>query len=70
MEQAFRSAGFAPSTAHQQALSVIDRGINLQASVMSFGDIFHVVGWSFVGCLPLLFLLQKPQNSAAPVDAH
>jgi DHA2 family multidrug resistance protein len=70
LEKMLQAGGADLATAHQQAIALIDRGVNLQAAVMSFGDIFHVVGWSFIGCLPLLFLLEKPKRDATPVDAH
>lgn len=54
---AFVSKGVDAATASRQALAVIDRSIDLQSAVASFGDSFHLVAYLFVGSLLLLFLL-------------
>ena len=56
---AFKSKGVDAETARQQALQVISNTVNLQASILSFEDIFHVVGIVFLCSLPLLLLLGK-----------
>ena len=56
---AFQSKGIDAETARQQALQVISNTVNLQASILSFEDIFHVVGIAFLCSLPLLLLLGK-----------
>lgn len=68
---AFVSKGADPLTAKLQAMAVIDRTVSGQAAVISFGDIFHLVGYAFLGCLPLLFLLGKRPKATEPApDVH
>ncbi|MFB2897375.1 DHA2 family efflux MFS transporter permease subunit [Aerosakkonemataceae cyanobacterium BLCC-F50] len=65
--QAFQSRGMDAYTAHQQALAAISQIVNLQAAILSFADIFRIVGLAFLCSLPLLFFLGKggARNSAA-----
>lgn len=67
---AFESQGIDPSTAHQQALAAIDRTINLQAQILSFEDIFRVVGITFLCSLPLLLFLSKNRQKASLSEVH
>jgi hypothetical protein len=39
--------------------------------MLSYIDIFHVMMWMVIVCLPLIFFLRPPQASAAPAEmAH
>jgi DHA2 family multidrug resistance protein len=63
--------GVDPTTAQQQALAITERSISLQAVVMSFGDIFRVVGYAFLLSLPLLLLLGRgSKGGPAPAPEH
>ncbi len=53
------SKGMDPTTAKAQALQLISHAVDLQAAVMSFEDIFKVVGIAFLCSLPLLLFLGK-----------
>ncbi len=53
----FMSRGFDGVTAHRMAEKALDGMVSVQAIVMSFGDIFHLVGLAFLATLPLVFLL-------------
>jgi DHA2 family multidrug resistance protein len=65
---AFQSQGMDATTAHQQALAVLQQLVNAQAAVLSFADIFRVVGVAFLCSLPLLLFLGKGGAGAkAPV---
>lgn len=66
----FQSRGADPATAHARAMSVIDRSVNLQAAVTSFGDSFHVVSMLFIVALVLLFLLGSGKGAKVAADAH
>ena len=56
---AFQNKGIDADTARQQALAVISQAIDLQSAILSFEDIFHIVGIVFLVTLPLLLLLGK-----------
>jgi len=69
----FMSKGFDPASAKSQALVVLDGGVNLQASVMSFADSFFLVALVFLCTMPLILLLGKVRPGARPgaaADAH
>lgn len=56
------------SLAHAQAMKMIDGIVNIQSSLLSFEDMFWLVGMIFIICLPLLLLLGKGGGKA--VAAH
>ena len=67
----FQNKGASADIAQQQAYHSIDQMVSLQAAVISYGSIFHIVGIAFLVCLPLLFLLGKPPENGAPApDVH
>jgi DHA2 family multidrug resistance protein len=73
MSGAFTARGFDPASAKQQALTMLDGTVNLQASVMSFADSFYLVAVVFVCMMPLILLLGKVKPGAKPgaaADAH
>ena len=65
---ALQSRGMDAVTAHQQALALMSQTVSQQAAVLSFADIFRVVGVAFLCSLPLLLFLGKGGAGAkAPV---
>ncbi|MBR8832415.1 MAG: DHA2 family efflux MFS transporter permease subunit [Chlorogloea purpurea SAG 13.99] len=70
LTQLFISKGSDPTTAHQQALAAIQQTIYTQAAVLSFADIFRIVGVIFICSLPLLFFLSKGNAAAKGAPAH
>ena len=62
---AFQGRGMDAHTAHQQALAVISQTLDLQSSILSFEDIFKIVGIVFICTLPLLLLLGKGNKKAS-----
>ena len=69
----FVSKGFDPVAAKQQALTVLDGGVTLQAQIMSFADSFWLVALVFLCTMPLILLLGKVKPGARPgaaADAH
>lgn len=55
----FAARGIAPETARLQALTVLDREIKRQASVVAFDYAFSVMAVLFLCCLPLVLLLRR-----------
>jgi DHA2 family multidrug resistance protein len=58
-----------PSAARNQALALIDHSINIQASLLSYRDVFYFVAFVFSLTLPLIFLLNKT-NKPPPPDTE
>lgn len=65
LASAFQSRGIDAETAQRQALAAIDQTLNLQAAILSFEDIFWVVGVAFLISLPLLLFLGKGRGGTA-----
>jgi DHA2 family multidrug resistance protein len=55
-----------PVAAHNQALTLIDRAVDLQALLLSYRDVFYFVAFVFILMLPLIFLLPNPPKSSGP----
>jgi len=47
-----------PTAIHQQALTLIDQSLNLQAALLSYRDVFYFVGLIFLCAMPLILLLK------------
>ena len=56
-----------PVAAHDRALALIDRSVDLQATLLSYRDVFYFVALIFILLLPLIFLLGNPPKSVSPV---
>jgi len=66
----FQSGGSDVTTAHQQALTSLEKLVNQQAAVLSYADVFHFVGIVFLCSLPLLLFLGKGKAGAKAPMAH
>ena len=66
----FAAKGFDPVTARRMAQLALDGLVSKQAAVMSFGDIFHLVGWAFIATLPLVLLLGSGKGKKLVGAAH
>jgi len=58
LAQGLMARGASALTAHQQALALLDRQVQVQASLMSFSRIYLLSGFLLVAALPLLFLFK------------
>jgi DHA2 family multidrug resistance protein len=63
-------AGADPATAQHMASGMIENMIRRQASIMSFNDVFWLMGAIFLGMLPLVLLLKQPRKHGGPVMMH
>jgi DHA2 family multidrug resistance protein len=66
----FISKGFDSVTAHHMAQRALDGMVSLQATVMSFGDIFHLVGIAFLLQMPLVLLLGSGKGAKMAAGGH
>jgi DHA2 family multidrug resistance protein len=62
--------GMNASLAHQQALTILDRQIGAQASVLAFSQIYVLSGIVLLCSLPLLFLFRTGRGRGAVGPAH
>ncbi len=66
---ALQSRGSDAATAHQQALEILQNTVREQAAILSYADLFRIVGVIFLLSLPLLLFLGKGTRGKAPM-AH
>jgi DHA2 family multidrug resistance protein len=57
-------------SAMQRARAMLDGSVSVQAAVMSFGDIFYIVGIIIICTLPLIALLSSGKGAKPPADVH
>jgi DHA2 family multidrug resistance protein len=63
--------GLSAGAAHQAAGAVLYETLQQQVAMLSYIDIFHVMMWMVIVCLPLIFFLRAPKAGAAPAEmAH
>jgi DHA2 family multidrug resistance protein len=70
MEQALQAKGTVPAVAHDQALAVLDRMVQSQASIMAFEMVYFALAMVFIFALPLLIFIKTPKSPSAAADAH
>jgi DHA2 family multidrug resistance protein len=70
MAAGLQQHGADAATAKSQAYSIVDGMLNMQAAILSFSDIFWLVGIAFILSLGLLFFLGKPASADVPTDVH
>jgi DHA2 family multidrug resistance protein len=64
------SRGINPIVAKQQALFMLDRQIQTQASVLAFSKIYIISGLILLASLPLLFLFKTGKGRGSMGAAH
>ena len=63
--------GVSASSAHDVATAILDRQVELQASMLAFSKIYLVSGLALVAALPLLFLFKTGKaRGSGLADAH
>ncbi|HLV81276.1 MAG TPA: DHA2 family efflux MFS transporter permease subunit [Chthonomonadaceae bacterium] len=63
--------GQSPTAAHQSAYQTLSNLVTGQAAVLTYVDVFKVMGWVGIGALLLLFLFQRARNRpGAAAAAH
>jgi DHA2 family multidrug resistance protein len=68
--RALVAKGAAPLVAHQQAMSVLDRTIGGQASVLAFSKIYVVSGIALCFSLPLMLFWKHGRGRGAVQAGH
>ncbi|GAA4307262.1 MDR family MFS transporter [Compostibacter hankyongensis] len=69
LEKSFESRGMTWDAAEKAALQLEDNVVNIQATVLSYMDIFLWIGVLFLVCVPfVLILVRKPKNKITASD--
>ncbi|HEY9712633.1 MAG TPA: DHA2 family efflux MFS transporter permease subunit, partial [Chroococcales cyanobacterium] len=66
----FHSLGNSPQDALKHAYAVVDATVNSQSLILSFADLYWMLGVMFLVTLPLLFFLDKGKRSKLAAGAH
>ena len=66
----FLSSGADPVTASHQALAAVAGLVHRQAAIVSFVEIFRLLGIMFLILIPLVFLMKRPAGRGGPAAAH
>ena len=61
----FMQHGADGTTATHQALAAIYGSVQQQATLLSFVDVFYLMGWLFLFTTPLVLLMRKPKSSSS-----
>ena len=70
LRQGFLAAGSDPATAAQRAYAAMFGIVQRQAAMLSFVDLFRLLGVMFLLLLPLILLMKRPRAAAPPAAAH
>jgi DHA2 family multidrug resistance protein len=63
MAQQFVSHGSSPADAQRQAYAMIQNAVQRQATMLSYLDNFHFLGYAILAMLPMVFLMKKTRSS-------
>jgi DHA2 family multidrug resistance protein len=70
LRTAFLARGSDLATATDQARAALFGLVQRQAAMLSFNDVFRLLGVLFVCLLPLLFLMKTPRAGRGPAAVH
>jgi DHA2 family multidrug resistance protein len=62
MTSLIQQSGVDCVTARQQAYALLYRMLQQQASLLSYVDVFHIMGILFLVIIPLVVLMRRPQR--------
>jgi DHA2 family multidrug resistance protein len=63
MAQQFVSHGASPADAQRQAYALIQNQVQRQATMLSYLDNFHMLGYAIMAMIPMVFLMKKTRSS-------
>jgi DHA2 family multidrug resistance protein len=67
----FIAHGSGPGASSHESLGLIYNSLQQQAMLLSYIDIFHMMGWLFLFTAPLVLLMRKPKRDSDPsITAH
>src|SRR5579872_916647 len=70
LTQNFIAHGSDPVTAKRQGYIALFGMVQRQAVMLSFIEVFVILGIMFLLMIPLIFIMKKPSGSAKPIAAH
>ncbi len=70
LQQNFIAKGFTPDIALAKAYQLLDFSVIRQASLLSYMDVFLILGILFLACIPFVLLIKKGAGKINVSDAH
>ncbi|MCC7243021.1 MAG: DHA2 family efflux MFS transporter permease subunit [Acidobacteria bacterium] len=70
LRQSMIASGVDPVTATARAYATVAGLVQRQAAMLSFVEVFRLLGVVFLCLLPLILLMRRPQSQAPPTGAH
>jgi DHA2 family multidrug resistance protein len=70
MRAAFIASGADAATATSRAYAAVFGMVQRQAAMVSFVGIFQLLGFTFLGLIPLVLLMKRPKGRPVAGAAH
>ncbi len=70
LRSGFLASGADPVTASQRALAAMSGLVHRQAAIVTFVEIFRLLGIMFLLLIPLVMLMKRPTGRGGPAAAH
>ncbi|OYU84909.1 MAG: MFS transporter [Flavobacterium sp. BFFFF2] len=68
LKAGFMNKGFSESEALAKAYQVLEYNVTMQGMVLSYMDVFQILGLIFLVCIPVILILKKSKPMALPAD--
>jgi DHA2 family multidrug resistance protein len=69
LSQQFMSHGASAPDAQRQAYALVQNIVQRQATMLSYLDNFHILGYAILAMIPMVFLM-KPTRSTGGMAVH
>ncbi|MFZ0864364.1 MAG: DHA2 family efflux MFS transporter permease subunit [Candidatus Sulfotelmatobacter sp.] len=70
LSQLIQQRGFDSVTAEQKAHALLYQMLQQQASLLSYVDVFHIMGVLFLAIIPLILFMRRTGRRLPPVSSH
>jgi MFS transporter, DHA2 family, multidrug resistance protein len=70
MTRYIEQRGFDPVTSAHKAHGLMYQMLQQQASLLSYVDVFHVMGILFLAVIPLILVMRRPAHTRQAISAH
>ena len=70
ISQLMQQRGFDPTTAGEKAHALLYQMLQQQAALLSYVDIFHIMGILFLAIIPLILLMRRGAGKQPAIPSH
>lgn len=68
LTRSIEQGGFDPATAARKAYALLYQSVQQQALLLSYVDVFHVMGILFLAIIPLIVVMRRPSHQLSPLS--